>query len=257
MAGFFPIVSEQVNDTLFRELTVIEKAYYWLLASEFNRFAFQGNLCLSDKWFASALGVSESKIRKSRREFKKNGWIEYLPGRLIGQLKHSTEYSSVRWAFPPEKGAGFQFCRMHRHAFNMLLNYVLHKKLTLGAVVVYVYLSYWRETKSNGYEAFSKGDEYFISKRQLCEITGLPKAADAISELYQSFQFSGGAHLFEFKDQWTKFSFTKWAGFCDPEDDETAQKQATAFYQRIKDVQMAAKPKPEKTVPTKKTSMAK
>ena len=158
MVGFFPIVSEQVNDTLFRELTVIEKAYYWLLASEFNRFAFQGNLCLSDKWFASALGVSESKIRKSRREFKKNGWIVYMPGRLFGQLKHSTEYSSVRWAFPPEKGAGFQFCRMHRHAFNMLLNYVLHKKLTLGAVVVYVYLSYWRETKSNGYEAFSKGD---------------------------------------------------------------------------------------------------
>ena len=139
----------------------------------------------------------------------------------------------------------------------MLLNYVLHKKLTLGAVVVYVYLSYWRETKSNGYEAFSKGDEYFISKRQLCQITGLPKAADAISELYQSFQFSGGSHLFEFKDRWTKFSFTKWARFCDPEDDETAQKHATAFYQRIKDLQMTAKPKPEKTVPTKKTSMAK
>ena len=112
MAGFFPIISEQVNDPLFRELTVIEKAYYWLLASEFNRFAFQGNLCLSDKWFASALGVSESKIRKSRREFKKNQWIDYKSGRLFGLLKRSTEYTSVRWAFPPEKGAGLQFCRM-------------------------------------------------------------------------------------------------------------------------------------------------
>ena len=109
MAGFFPVISEQVNDPLFRELTVIEKAYYWLLASEFNRFAFQGNLCLSDRWFSCALGVSESKIRKSRREFKKHGWIEYKPGRLFGLLKRSTEYTSVRWAFPPEKGAGFQF----------------------------------------------------------------------------------------------------------------------------------------------------
>lgn len=257
MAGFFPVVSEQINDPLFRKLTVIDKAYFWLLVSEFNRFAFQGNLCLSDRWFASGLGVSESKIRKSRREFKKNGWIEFKPGRLFGKLKRSTEYVSVRWAFPPEKGSGLQFCPMHRHAFIMLLRFVLDKKLTLLSVVVYVYLSFWRETKSNGYEAFSKGDEFFISKRQLCEITGIPKAADAIPELYKAFQFTGGAHLFEFKDRWTKFSFTQWEGFCDPEDDENARKNATAFYQRIKTIQLEDKTKQKKPVPTKKKASTK
>jgi len=113
---------------LFRKLTVIEKAYYWLLASEFNRFAFQGNLCLSDKWFASHWEYQKAKSESPGGSLRKMEWIEYTPGRLIGLLKHSTEYSSVRWAFPPEKGAGFQFCRMHRHAFNMLLNKVLYKK---------------------------------------------------------------------------------------------------------------------------------
>ena len=257
MAGFFPIISEQVNDPLFRKLTVIEKAYYWLLASEFNRFAFQGNLCLSDKYFASALGVSESKIRKSRREFKKNQWIEYKQGRLFGLLKRSTEYISVRWAFPPEKGSGLQFCPMHRHAFNMLLRYVLDKRLTLLEVIVYVYLSYWRDTRRNEYEVYAKGDEFFISKRQLIETSGIPKVVDAIPELYKAFQFSKGAHLFEYKDQWTKFSFTKWAGFSDPEDDESARIQSDAFYKRIKTLQMTVKAEPKKTQAKKKSTTKK
>ena len=257
--GFFPVISEQVDDPLFRELTVIEKAYYWLLVSEFNRFSFRKTLCLSDKWFAEALKVSEIKIRKARQEFKKNGWIKFKPGRLCGKMKYSTEYTEVRWAFPPEKGQGFHFHRMHRHAFNMLLNKALDDKqallgkwrigemhastgLTLLTVVVYIYLSYWRDTHSNGEEAFRNGDEFFISKRQLIDLSGIPTAPEAIQRLYDGFKFTGGAHLFEFKDRWTKFSFSEWSGFADPEDNEHAQISAVAFYKRIKTAQMAMKP---------------
>jgi len=129
--------------------------------------------------------------------------------------------------------------------------------MTLGAVVVYVYLSFWRETKSNGHEAFSKGDEYFISKRQLCEITGIPKAADAISELYQSFQFIGGVHLLSSKINGQIQFHEMGEGFVILKRMKALKKMQTAFYRKIKDLQMAAKPEPEKTVPTKKKSMTK
>jgi hypothetical protein len=200
--SWFPLPKEQVEDSKFAELSPAAKLYYWLLQSEYNWGNRNGQLSRGDSWFAAALNLSLPMIRTVRRKFKENGWIGYTPGFKLSANKAgiATSYNNVCWSNPPEQG---QFARIDRHTFNMMLNQIRLKNLKIAEVLVWLYLYYWSSvTQHNG--------KWFITKRELSDLTSVPKAARSVKTLYDRFKYSGGAHLFKYEEEYQKFIFTEW-----------------------------------------------
>lgn len=236
MRAFFPIAEEQVNDEAFKSLTPAEKLYYWLLVSEYNYYMpLNGNFSRSDSWFAAALSLSLVKVRQARRKFQKLGWIAIKQGYKAARRNFATEYLTVKWSRPPGKGNG-RFAQMHRHAFHMLLRYIFQKRLTIADLVIYTYMNYWRsmngETDSDG--DYSPADNWFITKQQLRELTGIQQAVECVDNLFKKFTFSTGEHLFGYEDKYTKLSFADWAEFSDPSSNEGAKNSADSWEKEIK-----------------------
>lgn len=221
---FFPIYKEQMETPEFVNLSPAKKSYYFLLQSMFNKF---GQFYYRDSNFAAALNCSDDTIKKARREFVKKGWITVIPGR---RDKHgrglATQYTSVKWSRPPQKDDGFQFSPFQRYSLEMLLN----KKLSLDCVVVYMSLSYW------SYFHQLEDGAFFITKSQLKELTGLKgmnQIEECIEELYDSFQYASGSHLFEYDDQYHKYKFEKWATPSEPSEDEGNRSIQKRFWDNV------------------------
>jgi hypothetical protein len=223
---FFPLYVEQIEeDDQFKKLSPLKKTYYFLIQSMANKF---GEFYDSDMFFAAALNCSDEAIKKARREFVKKEWIEIVPGRRDKQGRNlATQYKSVKWSTAPKKGDNKQFAGMQRYALEMLLKH----QYSHESIVVYITLSYWRN-----FHRFEEGD-FFIQKSKLRELTGIDsqgKIEKCLDELY-NFQYSGGVHLFEFKDKYHTLHFDKWATPGDPTEDENNREIQKRFWERIKE----------------------
>ncbi|MGQ9824185.1 MAG: hypothetical protein ACUVSK_04195 [Desulfotomaculales bacterium] len=65
-------------------------------------------------------------------------------------------------------------------------------------------------------------------------MTNIPDAPARVAKLYKNFTFAGGAHLFEYKDQYHRLLFTKWNFFSDPSEDENNQALAERYREEVK-----------------------
>lgn len=221
--SWFPLAKDMMESESFRALTPTDKLYMWLLISEYNLRG--GQFYKSDLEVAETLKTSEKTVRRARKKLSDLGWIGYRPGRKnrTGQGL-ATQYLDIRWALPPQDGR--QFARMHRYAYEAMLNYVRRGVFDHADVVVYVYLDYWRQMKGGE-------SEFFISKRDLRQLTNIQDAAEHVTRLHDLFQFNGGARLFQYSG-YQRLSIQKWATFADPEEDETNRKNADLYRQEIK-----------------------
>lgn len=235
MKTFFPVSEEQVNDEKFKSLTPAEKLYYWTLCSEFNFYTtIKENFVRSDAWFAAALSLSVIKIRQARRKFEKEGWIKVKKGHKLGERKVATTYLAVKWS-KPLTTQNRRFSQMHRHALFMLLESISKRQVSIKDAVVYVYLNFFRSMigKIDEYGDYVSPEDFFITKGQLFKLSQITKAIEAINNLYYKFIFEHGAHLFEYKDKYTKISFNAWAQFDDPAENENARKKALLWEEDI------------------------
>jgi hypothetical protein len=207
---FFPIYEEQMESEEFQKLSPIKKCYYWLIQSMANK---TGEFYFSDTNFAAALGCSFETITKYRRVFVNKGWIEIVPGKKDKQGRMlATVYTSVKWSKTPKQGEGLRFCPFQRYALEMLLN----NKVSIPTVTVYVILNYWR--------FFHESDDvdFFITKSQLKKLSGIQsskKVESCIEELYKSFIFEKGRHLFKYEDDYHRYKFSMWSVPADPTND--------------------------------------
>jgi hypothetical protein len=223
---FFPLYVEQIEQNeQFRKLSPLKKTYYFLLQSMANKF---GEFYYSDMNFAAALNCSEEAIKKARREFSKNGWIEIVPGRRDKQGRNlATKYTKVKWSTTPKKGDDKQFSVMQRYAFEMLLR----KGFAHESIIIYLMLNYWRN-----FHRFEKGD-FFIQKSKLRELTRIDssrKIESCLQELY-TFTYSQGSHLFEYKDKYHTYNFDKWTIPADPTDDENSRELQKRHWEQVMD----------------------
>jgi len=241
--SWFPLHQDMVESADFVGLSATKKLCWLTLLDRFNE---HGPFYLSDLELGITAGCSLFAARQARRRFEKLKWITTkhgfkAPGRQGGV---ATRYESVQWATTGTgaDGAANRFAPMHRHAFRVLLSYVRGKWFSPKDVVVYIALVFWRHTHDNDDQ-----DDFFITKRELREFTGLADAPERVRTLHDRFKFSTGDHLFEFRDGYQRLTISKWATFADPSDDETNRKRAEALAQDIRDgVRQARKPKGRK-----------
>jgi hypothetical protein len=217
---FFPIYVEQIEDEIFKVLSPIKKLYYFLLQSKFNK---EGTFYYRDADFAAALSCSPETIKKARTEFSKNGWIKFKSGHQDKQGRGvATTYSSVKWAETPNKNEAYKgnrFAMMQRFSFEMLLDEILNNRFKHDDCLIWLCLEYWSLLN------YTEGDDlqFFISKGQLKDLTGIQsqnKIDTSLSDLYYKFEFSGGSHLFEFKDKYHRYDFIKWSKWATPSESE-------------------------------------
>jgi len=235
--SWFPLHQDMVESADFAGLSATKKLCWLTLLDRFNE---HGPFYLSDLELGITAGCSLFTARQARRRFEKLEWITTkhgfkAPGRQGGV---ATRYESVQWA---TTGTG-RFAPMHRHAFRVLLRHVRHKWFSPKDVVVYIALVFWRHTHE-----FDDRDDFFITKRELREFTGLADAPERVRTLHDGFKFSDGPHLFEFRDGYQRLTISKWGRFTDPSEDENMEKVAEALAQDIRDgVRQARKPKGRK-----------
>lgn len=225
--SWFPLAEELMEDAIFRALGPLDKLYYWALISKANQYG--GKFYWSDLEAAATLGCSLSTVRGARRKYTKLGWISTIPGfRDKRGRTLATQYQEVKWA--QVEGVSW-YAQMHRHTFDMMLNRLWHKVFQPGDLVVYIYLSYWQCRCQVSYE---ESGDFFITRRQLRELTGLEDAPLRVARLYNNFTYNGGAHLFEYSG-YQKLKFTKWATAADPEKDENNRQHAERYLREIKE----------------------
>lgn len=222
---FFPVHVEQFEeDVLFKKLSPVKKCYYYLLQSEFNK---RGEFYFRDADFAAALDVSIETIRKYRREFVKNGWIEIQAG---GRDRYgrglATTYKSVKWAHIDK---GHQFVRVNRIDMDMLLSNI-GRRFTHDTIVVWVALKYWRMVNT-------VDDVFFIAKSKLVDLTGI-KSLTKIDNAFvclNSFVFSGGSHLLEYEDRYHRYEIKHLLGWASPSESPDNYGVQSSFWKRVEE----------------------
>jgi len=242
--NWFPLCKNMMEESQeFRKLTPAEKLYYWLLISEYNRH--KGEFYKSDLETAVTLGISVVKVRQARRKLQSRKWLEIIHGfRTCRNKNVATRYLCVSWAVPAD---GEFFAQMHRFAFEVMLAKVRHREFTYVDVAIYIYLAYlfWKNRGKNE-------SHFYITKNQLRKLTDIPDAPTRVERLYQHFIFSGGKHLFEYRDQYHRLLFTGWSTFVDPSEDENNKKLADGYRQEIKNAVATAKKNMQKTAEKQK-----
>lgn len=228
--SWFPIANSQIMDPEFRLLTPTQKLYYWYLVGEYNYYMAElGEYYRSDQWFASAINVKERTIREARRECQKKGFIETQPGYYnfkTGQAV-ATKYKYVKWADPSELTGGY--AKFKRHHIGMLAQRIRRHSspINVSDVVVYIYLDFLRDRY--------RDNDFYVSKRELREMTRIKKAPESVRNLYEGFEFNGGSHLFEYDNIHHKFLFKKWAEAAEPYEEDQAYKNALDWENGIRD----------------------
>ena len=244
MINWFPLPRSLMENPIFVMCTPIEKLYLLNVASEVN---LRGPFYKADLEIAVTLRASEDKIRRTRREFMGLGWVTAQPGFRSRGRHLATRYFSVPGAARTD---GDFYAPFHRFTFEGLLNHLRYAAVTHADVVTYVYLTYIRGKTGHN-------DSFFISKHELRELTGLPSATLCVANLHKGFAFTGGTHLFEFRDEYHRLVFFNWVTFADPSEDETNAKNAERYRQEIAaSVQALKHPQPKRTPARRRSGCA-
>lgn len=218
MQNWFPLQREMMESPEFKGLTHLEKVFYWLLMSEFNKPRHLGKVYYkADLDFAVQLGASEAKVRQARRKFRQRGLVKYKPGTHgKGGRGLATQYWFVRWATLPEEGSGGWFAQMPRYQYEQMVSKLRTKGFNARDIVTYVALSY------TFWQCRGKYDDhrFWITKADLAERTGVPDAVACVKRLYAGWTFSEKSHLFEYEDTYKAMHFKKWATAGDPSEVE-------------------------------------
>jgi len=245
MASFFPLRKDLIEHEHFKGMPAAHRLYFLLLVSEFN---LKGTFYKSDLEAAVTINTSLDTIRRARRELQRLEWIEAQPGFLSARKKPiATRYFHVKFAQVED---GQFFAKIHRYAFQALLHrtragHMDHKELLLFCYVCYFNIKYR--------EAGEK--DFFISKRELIELTGMTEAPAAVLRLHQH-QVFGDEGIFEIVDVYHKIKILQQRIFADPEEDEHNRNQSLKHQEDIKKRVEAAKkkPLPKKKRKNKKTA---
>lgn len=219
-----PFCRAMFDDERFQRLTPTEKIYYWFLVSEFNLY---GEFVCADSKAAENLSVSLAKIRQARRKLTKMGLIRIQTGFIKGDRNFATKYCNVEWSRPSQR-LKKQFVRMHRQAFEVLLDWIRQKVLTHAEVVVLICLYYWKHLL-NGWKI--KGENgpqsFFIAKSMLRKLSGIRDCSKLLANLYENIVLGEDSHhLFEYADNHISVNFDKWFfNFECQDDDEEEEKE--------------------------------
>lgn len=227
MGRWFPLSIGFMEDPKFRLLSPSEKLYYWRLVSEFN---LRGEFYQSDLEMAKTLGTCEKTIRRGRSKLTEMGLINAIPGtRTRRNQMLATQYPFIRYANLDEEGF---FAQIRRYTFNVMLHYLRKASLQSGDIVVYIYLSYWfwRNRGKN------EDHRFFITKERLQSLTNLKDAPIRIPRIYEAFVFSDGTHLFNYQDEYRRFTFRDWNICAEPKNDEQSRGNAERYIKEIKDL---------------------
>lgn len=245
MINWFPLPRGLMENPIFIFCTPAEKLLLLHIASEVN---LRGPHYRADLEEAVILGLSEDKVRRARREFMRMGWITAEPGFRASGRHLATRYYGVPGAARTD---GDFYAPLHRFTFECLLSHIRSKRLTHADVVTYVYLTYFKARTGRD------DDWFFITKNELRDLTGLPSASLCVDHLYRAFTFSGGSHLFEVRDEYHRFVFSKWATFADPSENETNAKNAQRYREEIAEEVKARKhPRPKRGATTRRSASA-
>jgi len=232
-----------MENPIFILCTPVEKLYLLHVASELN---LRGPFYKADLEAAVTLAVSEDKIRRTRRCFMRLGWIQAVPGFRCKGRHLATRYLAVPGA---ERKDDDFYAPLHRYAFEACLSHVRGRQLNHADVVVYVYLTYLR------WRCQGEREDFFVTKRELRDMTGLANATACADHLYRGFVFTGGSHLFECQDEYHRLRFRQWGSFADPSENESNAKNAARYRSDIAvAVQAIRHPKPRRPAPRRAAS---
>jgi len=211
MINWFPLRRSMMEESLeFKWLTVAERLYYILVLSELN---LRGEFYRADLEMAIMLGLSEDKLRRTRRKLQNMKWLIVEPGFMSKGKGVATTYFNAEWEDIPKTGDGDYFAPMHRYALDMMLHNIRNKKFTHADVLTYIYLCYY-QYKNRG----KNEGKFFITKDHLKKLTGIPKAVECVANIYNGFLFDKKSHLFDYRDKYHKLVFDTWREFGDPKE---------------------------------------
>ncbi len=241
MINWFPLPRSLMESPSFILCTPAEKLLLLHLASELN---LRGSFYKADLETAVTLGISEDKVRRARRSFMRLGWIQAVQGFRCRGRHLATRYLTAPGA---ERKDDDFWAPLHRYAFEALLSHV-RKRFHHADLVVYVYLNYLR-ARCQG-----EREDFFVTKRELRDLTGLANATACVAHLHDGFVFGGGAHLFECQDEYHRIRFREWAGFQDPSEGGNNAQQAARYRAEIAaTVKEIRHPTPKRPAPRRAT----
>jgi len=166
--GFFPVFKEQLEDETFKALPPSWKCYYFLLQSQYN--LQEGAFYKRDADFAAMLNISlqSNTISKAKKAFEKNGWIKVNSGKLTsGGQRLATEYISVKWSMPTDKGK--YWGKIDRASFLYLLLSLKDKPKFHDIIIVWMAMLFLNVKKNHGTVA---GDNSFtLNKKDIASFT--------------------------------------------------------------------------------------
>ncbi len=222
--SFFPFRKSLVEHPQFKAMPVTYRLYLLWLISEFN---LKGEFYRSDQAVAVTLGMSIATIRRARRHEQKLGWVRTKPGfwRKDGSSV-ATRYLEVGFSQVVE---GEFFAPIHRYAFEVMLESLRDGQLTHQQALLYPYVCYFEAEYRHGQDSF------FVSKRELAELTGMTDAPTGVRKLSLVSFFQKSQPLFTVTDAYHKLEFTKVAQFADPSEDEHNRKLAEQRRHRLED----------------------
>lgn len=218
MANWFPLPEALLESKDFGRLSPLEKLYLIAVISEWS---LRGSgFYKADIEFAAFLGCAEVTVRQARRKVTELAWLTVVPGQLARNRKLATRYLEVPGAVAPE---GTFFAQVHRHAFEVLTQYVRQGwgGLKAADVAVYLILAYFRWK----YRGAHDDQRFFVTKQRLREVAGWAGVVESVERLSQGFTFAGGAHLFKYSNHYHKLIFHEWGSFADPSTHEEAREQ--------------------------------
>lgn len=222
MINWFPLPRNLMENRSFIQQTPVEKLYLFYIASEMN---LHGPFYKSDLEIAVTLCVSTDKVRRIRREDMGLGWVKARPGFQSGGRNLATSYLDVPGA--SRQDSDF-FAPFHRYTFEALLHKVREYMLSHADLVTYVYLTYFKA------RCGCDDDSFFISKKELRELTGIPSAVASVDSLSKYSTYSNGAHLFQYTDEYHRLTFGQWARFTDPSESKNNAANARSYRQDIR-----------------------
>jgi hypothetical protein len=245
MINWFPLPRVLLENPIFIMCTPAEKLFLLHIASEVN---LRGSFYRADLEEAVPLRLSEDKVRRSRREFMRLGWLEASPGFRAAGRHLATRYLATPGA---RRGDGDFYAPFHRFTFECLLSHLRHGGLSHADVVIYTYLTYFRARTGR------EDDWFFITKNELRDLTGLPSATVGVGNLRNAFTFAGGHHLFEVRDEYHRLVISRWVTLADPSEDETNAKNAERYRAEVAaGVKDRKHPKPKRPAARRRPSYA-
>ena len=220
--SWFPLIKDLAENEHFKMMPPAHRLYYLLIISEYN---LRGKFYKSDLEAAVTIGTSVDTIRRARRELQRLGWIITEPGFLAKGIRPvATTYCEVDFYQVCE---GEFFAPIHRYAFEALLFKLRRGELGHKEVLMYVYICYFEARyRDNG--------GFFISKRELIELTGMPEAPAAVLRLNEIEIFEDDVTLFVIEDIYHKIKIVEHTYFADPEEDENNRENVVKYREDIK-----------------------